>query len=361
MRKIRIGNDICLQVNLTGSKNIDAVNINSVNAYFINTSKWEDLMAEQYRESVLTHDEIECRKHKIRFVSRFPVEPYAFGFTPNPYDICCSGRPCYHMHPMPFVPVYPGFGVHPHTFEPHTWCHDDMHDVYCRAGHKHEDIQRDFDRCRFLAPVEGTESKNAVKVLFPANAQIFTGKYKLMLVVKVYEPGYCKNNLRTITLDYSDVFELVNASDMEGEDGNIMINIGNSKTAEGINISGTTHIQVDSNTTLYASVRPSDVIDGNVEWEIVDGSDVIEIVGQSGTYFKIKGLKEGTAVVKATSTLTPSIEKTVTVVVSNDPVTTDGDVYVDNVSMSGNLEHVVFRRTGGKEDITIDTWEEINN
>ena len=41
--KIRIGNDINLTVNLLGSKNIDAVNLQSVNAYLINKTKYEDL------------------------------------------------------------------------------------------------------------------------------------------------------------------------------------------------------------------------------------------------------------------------------------------------------------------------------
>jgi hypothetical protein len=93
---IRIGNDICLYVNLLGNKNLDAVNINSIEAFLINTSKWQDLMDEQYRESALMQDEFNCRKDRIKFVSRFPVEPCFPGFHPTPYDVCCTGHPCYH-------------------------------------------------------------------------------------------------------------------------------------------------------------------------------------------------------------------------------------------------------------------------
>lgn len=245
--RVRIGNDICLYVNLLGNKNLDAVNINSINAYLINTSKWQDLMDEQYRETALMHDEIECRRDKIKFVSRFPLEPHFPGFHPTPYDVCCTGNPCYHQHPIPYIPIYHGYGVYPHTFEhgcygpcawhtnhphhlcePHTWACDDMHDIIDRAGFKHLDVQRQYDRCRFLAPVEATESKNKVKVYFPAQAQLYTGVYKLVIVAKVYEPGYCKDNLRTITIDYENVFTLVGSSD-EGIDGNITIRVGTNK------------------------------------------------------------------------------------------------------------------------------------
>ena len=192
-------------------------------------------------------DEINCRKDKIKYVSRFPVEPHFPGFHPTPYDVCGAGDPCYHAHPIPYVPVYHGYGVYPHTFErgcfgphawhpghrnypfaPHTWGRDDMFDIYQRAGYKHMDNQRAYDRCRFLAPVEATDSKNKVKVYFPAQAQLYTGTYKLVIVAKVYEPGYCKNNLRTITIDYENVFTLVNSSD-QGVDGNVTIRVGTNK------------------------------------------------------------------------------------------------------------------------------------
>lgn len=103
-----------------------------------------------------------------------------------------------------------------------------MHDIIDRAGVKYMDMQRQYDRCRFLAPVEATDSKNKIKVYFPAQAQIYTGTYKLVIVAKVYEPGYCKDNLRTITIDYENVFTLVNSSD-QGCDGNITIRVGTNK------------------------------------------------------------------------------------------------------------------------------------
>lgn len=207
-------------------------------------------MDEEYRETALMQDEINCRRDKIKFVSRFPVEPHFPGFHPTPYDVCCTGHPCYHQRPIPYIPIYHGYGVHPHTFEhgcfgpcawhtnhphhlhhhfePHTWGCDDMHDIIDRAGFKHLDMQKQYDRCRFLAPVEATDNKNKIKVYFPAKAQLYTGTYKLVIVAKLYEPGYCKNNLRTITVDYEDVFTLVNRSE-DGVDGSVTVRVGNNK------------------------------------------------------------------------------------------------------------------------------------
>ena len=239
--KVRIGNDICLYVNLLGNKNFDAVNINSINAYLINVTKWHDLMDEQYRETALMQDEIERRKDRIKYVSRFPVEPL-FGFHPTPYDICGAGRPCFHHHPMMYVPVYPGYGINVHTFdrgcfgprewchchEPHTWRNDDMNDIFMAAGYKHMDIQHDYDRCRFLAPVEATDTKNKVKVFFPAQAQLYTGTYKLVIVAKIFEPGYSKDNIRTITVDYENVFTLVSRTE-QGCDGDVNVYVNTKK------------------------------------------------------------------------------------------------------------------------------------
>lgn len=360
MEKIRIGNDIRLLVNLTGSKNIDAVNIHSVEAYLINTTKWMDLNEEHFRESAMMHDEMECRKHKIRFVSRFPVEPWVFGhhYCPNPHDICCSGRPCYHVHPIPFVPVYPGFGVHPHTFEPHTWCRDDMHDLFDRAMWKNEDLQHGFDRCRYLAPVESTESKNVIKVYFPAKAQLYTGRYKLLLVVKLYDPGYCKHNLRTVTIDYKDVFELVGCSE-EGQEGDVMITIGDSKTATSINILGDTEVRTGGTGDLTATVYPTDLANNGVDWQIVSGAEHVSLVPMGNNKCRIMGTSEGVAVIRAISVATPSVYNDIPVTISDNAK--DSDVYVDNVTFSvdasgqQSTSRFTVDRNDGQNLISLDT------
>jgi hypothetical protein len=60
--------------------------------------------------------------------------------------------------------------------------------------------------------------------MFPAEHQLHTGVYSLIIVAKVYAPGYNSQNLRTITVDVPNVFELVKTSS-EGIDTDIYIDV----------------------------------------------------------------------------------------------------------------------------------------
>lgn len=78
----------------------------------------------------------------------------------------------------------------------------------------------------YRAQVYATGEQNVVEVAFPAEHQLHTGVYKLVVVAKVYAPGYNRYNLKTITIDVPDVFELVSTSE-EGSDTGFLINVSN--------------------------------------------------------------------------------------------------------------------------------------
>lgn len=190
--KIRIGNDIRLLITLLGNKVIDPININSVKAYVINTS--------------VEKAAIKKLENKTRFVSRFPLEPMIDRYTSTAYNINSTGYPTYHAFPKDYViGSYAGFGCHPH------WDH-----IYRPIPH--------HNLTEFLAPVKSTRSRNMIEVLFPAEAQLFTGDYKIVIVAKIHQPGFRPNDLRTVTMDYENIFTLVNTSD-EGQDGPVKIDV----------------------------------------------------------------------------------------------------------------------------------------
>jgi hypothetical protein len=54
---------------------------------------------------------------------------------------------------------------------------------------------------------------------------LYLGKYKLVIIAKMYNPGY-KNNIRTVTLDYNDVFKLVDNSANADNDTTIIVGEG---------------------------------------------------------------------------------------------------------------------------------------
>lgn len=194
MKKIRIGNDIRLDVTLLGTKYVDSVNIKSLEAFIINVSKECEMR--------------ECLENKTRFINRFPVEPFVDAYSSTEHNINSCGYPTWRAYPKDHVfAPYTGFGVYP------DW------------RNKYMPIPR-HNLTEFKAPVKSTSEKNRVSVYFPAEAQLYTGTYKLVIVARIHEPGYALNNLRTITMDYENLFILVNSTDEEGVDSAVTLTVG---------------------------------------------------------------------------------------------------------------------------------------
>lgn len=169
-----------------------AIGIRSVKAYLINVSRQEEF------ESFM--------KKKERFIARYPMEPCLECFHATPYNICTSGYPTWRAYPQRFAfTPYHGYGISP------EW-----------GGIYHKVPKR--PNFEYYAPVLATEDQNVVEVAFPAEAQRFTGVYKLIVVAKVYAPGFNSHNLKTITVDMPNVFELVKTTE-EGIDTGIDINV----------------------------------------------------------------------------------------------------------------------------------------
>lgn len=220
------------------------VSIRSVKAILVNTS--------------LEHERTEMLKNKTRFISRFPMEPYYNAYEPTPYDICSSGHPCWRAYPMRHLYMpYAGFGVHPHwggLYKP-LMCVNDT---------------------EYVANVIATKDQNIVEVSFPARAQRFTGVYKLVIVAELYAPGYNSRNLKTITVDMPNVFELVKTS-QEGIDTGILINTANivDILPSGEEDSGITYMDVYVNEGEYnnnnIALRRTDGTTVNVDTSSVTG------------------------------------------------------------------------------------------
>lgn len=176
------------------SKSGSRISIRSVKAIFVNATR-----KKQYEDDI---------KKKTRFISRFPIEPIVDAFHATPYDICVSGYPTWRAYPRRhgFLP-YHGFGVYP------EW----------GGIYKPLPIINDIE---YRANVAATEHQNVVEVSFPAEHQLHTGVYNLILVVKVYAPGFNNKNLKTITIDLPAVIELVKTS-KEGVDSDIDATWGN--------------------------------------------------------------------------------------------------------------------------------------
>lgn len=165
------------------------ISIRSVKAVLINTT-----LRDYYTDKI---------RRKSRFITRFPIEPCLEAFHATPYDICNSGYPTWRAYPRRHIAFpYHGFGVNPH------W--DGIYKPLPMIKH--------FE---YRAGTAATKYQNVVEVSFPARHQLHTGLYTLILVVKVYAPGFNHQNLKTITIDIPHVFELVKTS-AEGVDGDVI-------------------------------------------------------------------------------------------------------------------------------------------
>lgn len=166
--------------------------IRSVKAKFINTTRREE--------------EATAYKQRSRFISRFPMEPGIEAFHTTPYDVCNSGWYSWAAHPRTHSPYYyAGYGMNPNfdgLYNPLPMTND----------------------TEYIADVAATTKQHIVEVIFPAEHQYHVGKYTLVLVVKVFAPGYNNQNLKTFTVDIPDVIELVKTTE-EGSDTGVIVNV----------------------------------------------------------------------------------------------------------------------------------------
>lgn len=217
------------------------ISIRSINVFIINTSKLEE------RKKI--------KQNKFHFVSRFPIEPYVNVLESTPYDICEEGRPRWHTYPYPHrIVPYGGFGVHP--------CWDGIY--------KH---LPENDDLKYHAQVFATMRQNVVEVSFPAEAQKYTGVYKVVIVAKIYAPGFGPHNLKTITVDVPDVFELTSDS-TEGSDTGINATVQNVvdvlATEEDVNYSGDNYVKTAGYNSGILTLGRSDGQDLHIDMNADD-------------------------------------------------------------------------------------------
>ena len=170
MEKITIGNDIKLKVTLTSVFGVtNKMDIKQGRCFLINKTL-------QQQNSCAT-----CN-------------------TAYTLDSCCV--PCYYSFPHRhysshwYILPYNGFGYTP-----------DFRCIYNRCNR----IGCCTHSCNYEVelPVQFTEQENVVIIDYPACKQRFTGVYDLKFVFEIYVRGYNDRNVKTITVDCMDAFELV--------------------------------------------------------------------------------------------------------------------------------------------------------
>ena len=184
MKQVVMGTDIRLQFTLDDLSEFDRTSIKQLRCYVI-------------------------RKDDIQYIN---LDNYGYPqyYSPTDYDLmytsCCRYNwlpynqyvyNCGMFGPIDdyrYFPAYNGFGVNSKQFK----------------------IVPD----KYLASSRVINDTNTIEMYFPAQDQKDFGKYIVLIVVTVYQPGWGSNNLRTFTINKGVQFEIVDGNDTEQDNTN---------------------------------------------------------------------------------------------------------------------------------------------
>lgn len=250
--KIRIGNDIKLDVYLSKENIEDQINIKRIQCYLINTTQ----------------------------------DPYPMCQSTE-YDVNTCGVPKYHVMPCEkridnyfwkcdnywLKAPYDGFGVNPEWDAVYVKNHG-----MCFTN-------------KYLAKSNSTADPNRIEVLFPAKDQRTIGSYDLLIIADIFEPGYNDNNTKTITVDYANVFQLVEHSSEADVNDNATITVGypseSDVTAIEIVEPNITKVFVGNTGFVQAKALPENARNKELQWSIDD--DAFELVNGEGNVMSFIG------------------------------------------------------------------------
>ena len=247
MKKIRIGNDIRLAVDLRKvvDEGDDTFAVRQITAYLVNTTKVDEYEAKL--------------NERPRFSGRFPREPFSHDYSTTPWCLCGCGMPTYNAYPVNASCVYSGFGTEPYKLT--------------------RELAKIAKYIQYKAKCQAAAQQNIINVYFPAKDQFCTGVYKLVVVAKVYAPGYNDENLKTIQVDIPEVFELV-ATTEEGIDTGVVISTDVDNAADGT-------AGADTQDAIFTDVYVNGGVlsDGNIILSRTDNNPVsIDLDGVVGWY-----------------------------------------------------------------------------
>ena len=200
MQRIRIGNDVRLNLTLHGPRAYDQANIKQLRCYLVNTTMFDSCVGDCFSCG-------DC------------------------YGVERCGCPCYHA--MPHCNRHHcSYHTHNHWHRNHM-CMLDPHGCNPAAGEAlyKPKYGAPFDAiscgaCQdftYLTYSRVCSKANSIQCYFPAKDQMYCGAYKLIVQVVIYEPGWGKTDLHTYTMDYGEVFILVD--DNTGASGDITLDV----------------------------------------------------------------------------------------------------------------------------------------
>lgn len=328
-KRIRIGNDIKLDVYLSDKYVSDAINIQSIKCVLINTT-----MAFEFVEDDCHHHNHHIHEHTSTACSLHSCGKHRYHCHPHnckPLNHCDHHDHCHHVEcgqPQWCNLNEDGHCDHHHAhYHPCTCHHGHLilehpfgyphYEHHCHPHHCHKHPKSMFSYGRYndfiekcvetnstlyhdlcnhpIMPFEyvpeiiSTPERNHFQVLFPAADQLFIGEYTLVVTAKIYENGYNKTNTRTVTIDYPVVFELVDTTCEADDDFFITVGLPESDNVDHICACGSNvdTILKGNMGILTAKVMPTTSKFKDIVWSNPTGG--IDILNEEGETLKYIG------------------------------------------------------------------------
>ena len=239
--KIRIGNDIRLNVALKSDADFTLTDIKTIKAYLINTN------GDTYAN---------CQP------KRYPKEPFPDYYVPDQYNTGNCDIPCYFTQPYEYM--------NPYIYNPTMFNHMSglYHIGYTGFGYFPTHFtQAPTINCNYnfdcldknMIEVQATIKTDlqVIQVYFPAANQLQVGTYKLVLVMDVNGTGWNSYNTRTCTYDYGDVFDL--SQDEDAVCGNVTIDVTKTFTVRSLTLTAVSQNLDIFGTTLLKAVTTNSI------------------------------------------------------------------------------------------------------
>lgn len=172
MDKYTIGTDIKRVYNLSELSDFDLTSIKQLRCYVINTDEQEYVNLDNFGYPQYYSP----TEYDINYTNKF-----RYNWLPYNQEVYNSGM----FGPIDdyrIFPTYNGFGVRSKQFK--------------------------IIPTEYLCPSRVLENKGQIEMYFPAQDQRRAGKYKVVIVLTIYESGWGSNNLRTVTIDKGEQFIL---------------------------------------------------------------------------------------------------------------------------------------------------------
>lgn len=232
--KVKIGNDIGLNVTLEDVSEYNQTNIKQIKCFIVKA----DNKKRHYTDADCAFDAICDPATKVMdfdglWYSIGELDPYQIDapgihwplHEPDEYHFDICGAHGYHFRPWNYRYQHPRERWYLFDYRLRHKCPIPHH--YGEFVGRLEDRPILKKDPAYLAPCRILQQRDKIQAYFPASQQFSCGIYNIIVEYTLYEPGWGPKDLRRRVIEYDDAFELVD--DSTDANGSVIIDLSDPK------------------------------------------------------------------------------------------------------------------------------------